>query len=114
MINMLKVIMQSVNEFSFKNQRFKETHISSIIKMIDDWMRRSKKVKLDLNVINLSTYDFDCEDLFDFIKHYKIVERVDLIYPIILNNRWEIIDWRHRLVKAVIEWKKSIKWIPFW
>ena len=41
--------------------------------------------------------------------HVKLVQDADLSYPIIVNRRGSIIDGRHRLCKAILEWHKTIK-----
>lgn len=82
-----------------------------ILNKIENWFYQSREVEIDLSVINLTNYNFTINDLFDFITHYKLVERADLKYPVIVDKKWRIIDWRHRLCKAIIEWKKTLKWI---
>lgn len=85
--------------------------IDTLVNRIDSWFYLTKEIDLDLSVLNLATYSFQTEDLFDFMTHYKLVENSDLKYPIILNRRWQIVDWRHRLCKAILQGKKNIKWI---
>ena len=82
-----------------------------LIGRLERWYYQTKEVEIDLSVINLSRYGFSTDDLFDFMTHYKLVENADLKYPVILNRRWIIIDWRHRLCKAILQGKKKLKWI---
>ena len=82
-----------------------------LIWRLERWYYQTKEVEIDLSVIDLSRYFFTTNDLFDFMTHYKLVENADLKYPIILNRRWIIIDWRHRLCKAILQGKKKLKWI---
>ena len=96
---------QSVWEWENKEQ------ISVILSRIDSWYYITKKVELDLQVYDLSSSSFDCPDLFDFLIHYKLVENANLKYPIIINKDWKVVDWRHRICKAILKWHKKIKWI---
>ncbi len=44
--------------------------------------------------------------------HYKRVQNVDLSYPLQImrhNGRWLLLDGLHRLVKAYLEGKKTVK-----
>jgi ribose 5-phosphate isomerase len=45
--------------------------------------------------------------------HMVAVQNADLRYPIILDEDGEIMDGRHRLIKAIIEGKKTIKAVRF-
>ena len=85
--------------------------VSAILNKIESWYYQTKEVKVNIETISLATYSFETNDLFDFMTHYKLVENSDLSYPIILNRKWEIVDWRHRLCKAILQWHKTIKWV---
>ena len=85
--------------------------VSVILNRIESWYYQTKEVKVNIETISLANYSFETKDLFDFMTHYKLVENSDLSYPIILNRKWEIVDWRHRLCKAILQWYKTIKWI---
>ena len=85
--------------------------VSVILNRIESWYYQTKEVKVNIETISLATYSFETNDLFDFMTHYKLVENSDLSYPIILNRKWEIVDWRHRLCKAILQWHKTIKWV---
>jgi len=84
-------------------------NIGTLISRIDNWYYQTKEVELSIDIIDLSTYSFGCPNLFEFLTHYKLVENADLSYPVIINQAWQIIDWRHRLCKAILEWKKTLK-----
>ena len=85
--------------------------VSVILNRIESWYYQTKEVKVNIETISLANYSFETNDLFDFMIHYKLVENADFSYPIILNRIWEIVDWRHRLCKAILQWHKTIKWI---
>jgi disulfide oxidoreductase YuzD len=56
------------------------------------------------------SYSSPCEaNLRSFIEHVKLVNDANLEFPIILNEDGFVIDGRHRLSKAIIEGKKTIK-----
>ena len=49
-------------------------------------------------------------NLFDFLIHYGKVKDADLNYPIILTPGGGIADGMHRIAKAILEGKKTIKY----
>lgn len=109
---MLEVIKINEKRWDWKAQFVWEwetkEQISSIINRVEAWYYKTKKVKLDLTIINLETYTFSCPNIFEFMTHYRLVENANLDYPILINNLWQIIDWRHRLCKAILQGKKNI------
>jgi len=102
-------IKNAMDRWDRREQQVRWLDIPTIISRIESWHFKTKKVTIDLTVPSLESHSFNCPDLFDFIIHYKLVERANLKYPIIVNKKWSVIDWRHRMAKAIIEWKKSIK-----
>ena len=85
-----------------------EINIPNLIQWIESWSVRYKKGSIDLRSVDLASYDFGIDDLFDFAMHMKKVENADLSYPVIVHQKWYILDGRHRLVKAIMEWKKKL------
>ncbi len=56
------------------------------------------------------SYKSPCNDsLRSFLEHVKLVRDADLSYPILLNEDGYIIDGRHRLSKAILTGRKTIK-----
>lgn len=51
--------------------------------------------------------------LRDLAGHIVAVENADLTYPIILDEDGEIMDGRHRIIKAMISGEKTIKAVRF-
>lgn len=49
----------------------------------------------------------------DMVMHIRAVEDADLKYPIILDEDGELMDGRHRLMKAILLGKKTIKAVRF-
>ena len=58
-------------------------------------------------------YKYDNLTLRELAGHIVAVENADLKYPIILDEDGEIMDGRHRLLKAIIKDKKIIKAVRF-
>jgi hypothetical protein len=64
-----------------------------------------------LNSLNLwKKYDVT---LRQFVMHMKAVMDADLSYPIIIDEDGEIMDGRHRIMKAILEGKDTIKAVRF-
>jgi len=112
---MLDNIKQEVKKWDWKSQNIWEWDnkeaIATLISRIDRWYYKTKEIEIDLKVHNLATDNFTCNSLFDFLTHMQLVKNAKLKYPVIVNNRWEVIDWRHRICKAIMQGKKSIKWV---
>lgn len=59
--------------------------------------------------IDLSVEPFECSQLHSFIFQCKRVLDCSLDYPIILDEVGQIADGYHRLCKAILEGRKTIK-----
>ena len=108
-------IDENVKTWDWKSQNIWEWEnlipIPTLIDRVERWYYKTKEVNIDLQVYNLRVESFTCDTLFQFLTHFTLVENADLKYPVILNNEWQVIDWRHRICKAIMRWYKSIKWI---
>lgn len=51
--------------------------------------------------------------LREMVMHMKVVQASDLKFPIILDEDGELMDGRHRIMKALLEGKKSILAVRF-
>ena len=73
----------------------------------------------DLPVMNiplehLNTYHvWDKLTLREMLTHMQAVNNADLKYPIIMDEDGEIMDGRHRIMKAILTGKKTIKAVRF-
>lgn len=47
--------------------------------------------------------------LYSFLYHFKRVEKADLSYPVILDDRGYVCDGWHRVAKAILEGRTAIK-----
>lgn len=59
--------------------------------------------------VDLSTEAFECGSLKDFIFQCKRVNDTSLDYPIILDDKGQIADGYHRVCKAILEGRETIK-----
>jgi hypothetical protein len=67
----------------------------------------------DLNLRGMCTnYRYDVS-LREMVMHFNAVMDADLDHPIILDEDGEIMDGRHRLMKAIIDGKDAIKAVQF-
>jgi len=71
-----------------------------------------KVMTIPLEHINMY-YKYESLTLREMTGHIVAVNEADLTYPIILDEDGEIMDGRHRLMKAIIEGKKTIKAVRF-
>jgi hypothetical protein len=84
-----------------------------------EWsVARLVQLSKDFPVMNvplnhLSTWKKYDITLRELAGHVKAVLNADLSFPIILDEDNEIMDGRHRLIKAMIEGHKTIKAVRF-
>jgi hypothetical protein len=71
-----------------------------------------KVMTIPLEHINMF-YRYEDLTLRELAGHMVAVNSADLKYPIILDEDGEIMDGRHRLMKSIIEGKKTIKAVRF-
>lgn len=58
-------------------------------------------------------YTYEKLTLREMVMHFKAVNDADLKYPIILDEDGEVMDGRHRIMKAIIEKEETIKAVRF-
>lgn len=69
---------------------------------------------MEVDIDHLSVYyRYDKLTLRELVMHVKMVNEANLEYPIILDEDGEIMDGRHRLMKAILNGHKSIKAVRF-
>lgn len=107
---MIEAIKEEIKSLNYNRQSVCSDGIpvSNLIQRIQDWTYKTKEFKFSLENVNLTSYQFTCDDLYDFLTHYELVKKANYKFPIILNNKWVIVDWKHRLCKAISDWKKQI------
>ena len=106
---MLKNIEEEIKKWDWKSQSVNSIPVSTVIARIDRGEYKIKETNINLETFDLSSFWFTTEDAFEFLTHVKLMENADLSYPIIINYKWNIIDWRHRICKAIMLWHKKIK-----
>lgn len=69
---------------------------------------------MDIPIDHLNVYyRFEELTLRDMVMHMKAVEKADLNYPIILDEDGDLLDGRHRIMKAILTEAKTIKAVRF-
>lgn len=58
-------------------------------------------------------YKYKALSLMDMVMHMKAVNDADLSYPIIMDEDGEIMDGRHRIMKAILTGAETIKAVRF-
>lgn len=56
---------------------------------------------------------YDSLTMRDMVHHLKSIMEADLSFPIILDEDGEIMDGRHRIMKAILNGDKTIKAVRF-
>ena len=70
---------------------------------------RMHQLELILSKESKKAKPFECNQLHSFIFQCKRVNQCSLEYPIILDDVGQIADGYHRLCKAILEGKETIK-----
>ena len=69
---------------------------------------------MDIPLEHLNTYSWYKEmSLRQLVGHMKSVNTADLQYPIIMDEDGEILDGRHRIMKALLNGDETIKAVRF-
>lgn len=76
--------------------------------------RHAEKLKLvpfdmPLAGFNLNVQPFTLKNLADFIFHVKRVDNTDIDYPVIFDNEGQLADGYHRIIRAILNGKTTIK-----
>lgn len=69
-------------------------------------------MEIPLQHLNMN-YMYEAMNVRELARHMVAVEEADLNFPIIMDEDGEIMDGRHRLIKAIIKAKKTIKAVRF-
>lgn len=73
----------------------------------------------DLPVMNIPLEHLNIYHIYgnlslrQMVEHMKSVQSADLDYPIILDEDGEVMDGRHRIMKALLDGEKKIKAVRF-
>jgi hypothetical protein len=69
----------------------------------------------DIPLAGVNTYNLQPKDegFNSWITHIKKVNDADLSFPIILDDEGYVMDGRHRIAKAILEGRKTIKAVRF-
>lgn len=102
-----------IENFHETTEQYCEIHgktwcISRLIDLSKDF----ETFEIPLDFINLS-HVYERINLRNMVSHMKAVLNADLSYPIILDEDGIIMDGRHRIMKALLEGKKTIKAVRF-
>lgn len=71
-----------------------------------------KVMDIPLNHLNV-WYSYEKLTLRDMVMHMNAVNKADLTKPIILDEDGELMDGRHRIMKAMLTGKTTIKAVRF-
>lgn len=86
-------------------------HCFSVARLVE--LTKNFKV-MSIPLDHLNVYNtYENLTLRKMAMHINAVNNADLSYPIILDEDGEIMDGRHRIIKAMVEGKKTIKAVRF-
>jgi len=68
---------------------------------------------LDLASIDLGVMPWDMKSIYHFIDHCNDVEKCEMNYPVVMSPSGWIMNGWHRVVKGIIQGRKTIKAVRF-
>lgn len=68
-----------------------------------------KEFDLSLDSLDLGVNPWDLKDVWSFLREMQAVKQVDFKYPVILAPEGWVMDGWHRVAKAIMQGKKTIK-----
>jgi hypothetical protein len=69
---------------------------------------------MDVPLVHLNVYyTYDKITLREMVTHMRAVQDANLEYPIIMDEDGEIMDGRHRMMKAMLDGQNTIKVVRF-
>ena len=69
--------------------------------------------EMPLTALNTCNLYPTSKTMAQFVNHVRKVNNADLSYPIILDDEGYVMDGRHRIAKALLEGKETIKFVRF-
>ena len=100
---------QDLDEQCYDDGKY-QWRVSRLLKLSEDL----EVFELPLQCLNIyNLYPKDIASTKEFVEHVKRVNLADLKCPIILDEEGYVMDGRHRVCKALLENKKSIKAVRF-
>jgi hypothetical protein len=86
-----------------------EWSVSRLLELSKDLEVREAPIDF-LNIYNTCYGDLSLREM---VMHMRAVDAANLDYPIILDEDGEIMDGRHRITKAILQGKETIKVVRF-
>lgn len=86
----------------------RDGNLYSVAKMVDD-TKGLKPFDAPIATMDLSGKIWDGSTLLELAFHCKKVSKADLRVPIIIGWDGSIVDGRHRLIKAIIQGRRTIQ-----
>lgn len=69
---------------------------------------------MDVPLAHLNVnYTYSKITLREMVMHMRAVQEADLDYPIILDEDGELMDGRHRIMRAILDGRETIKAVRF-
>lgn len=101
----------TIDDMSFEESEYRRGDKIWKAQTLYDFAKAKEYPVMDMPLWNIDLTDepFECSQLHNFIFQCKRVCGCSLDYPIILDDVGQIADGYHRLCKAILEGKETIK-----
>lgn len=100
-----------IEQMPFEDSQYKRGNCVWKASSLYLWAKAKEYPVFDLPLIgvNLCTKAFDADNLKDFIFQCDRVEKCSLDHPILLDDFGQIADGYHRICRAILEGRETIK-----
>ena len=104
-------IIDTIEHITFERSEFRRNNQVWAAETLYLFAKAKEYQVLDMPLwaIDLSDEPFESRSLKQFIENMKRVQDCSLEYPVILDDCGQIADGYHRLCKAILEGKETIK-----
>ena len=92
------------SHYNFNNKRWNAKDLYEFAEA-----KKYEPFDLPLCAVDLSKIPFSLKDLDEFIFQMKRVEDTSLEFPILISDKGQIADGYHRICKAILEGRETIK-----
>jgi len=102
-----------IDTHGIKNQTFVDGKKEWFVSRLIDKSKDLPVQEMPMSALNIYSLCPMCNSMKQFVNHIKKVLDADLSYPIILDEEGYCMDGRHRIAKALLEGKETIKFVRF-
>jgi len=99
--------------YSIENQTFEDGRKCWFVSRLFEKAKDLPVQEMPITALNTLHLRPTSNTMASFVNHVRKVNNADLSYPIILDDEGYVMDGRHRIAKALLDGKETIKFVRF-